>query len=400
MRIKTGMLLIVLFLILSLADAEVFKYQYNWGEKYKIKSEVNEAIYINGNYHHSAEILNKIAVEVTSVQADKGMLDASFSTSEKRKGNVEVYELSQEYHSLFWRDSKGKITIDHNYYMPVVRNVPLFTGKDIQPGETWYGDGWEVHDLRNGYGIQEPFRYPINVKYTYLGKGQKDGKVYDIISAYYTISYLTPGYFSQYRLYPVQITGYSDQTIFWDNKEGKPYAYEEEFSIRFNISSGDVYTFRGTARARMTESVRMDKVGLANAIKDRIDEENLKDMGVSITDKGVTITLSNIHFAPDSAEILDSEKQRLDLVAQKLKEYPGRDVIITGYTALAGTPAGRKKLSEERARVVAAYFIESGAKPREQIVIHGLGAENPIADNSTPEGMRQNRRVEITILEN
>ncbi len=400
MRRKISILLVLLSIGMSAVHGEVFKYQYRWGEKYKIKSEVNENVYVNGTYHHSAQILNKIAVEVTRVQDGKGLLDATFSTSEKRKGNVDVYELSQEYHSLFWRDSRGKISINARYFMPVVRDVPLFTSKDIKVGETWYGDGAEVHDLRNGYGIQEPFRYPIHVKYTYLGKGKKDGKEYDIISAYYNISYLTPASFKKYRLYPVQVTGYSDQTIFWNNKEGKPYSYEEEFSIRFTLSSGNVYTFRGTARATVIESLKMDKQRMVTDIQGSIDKENLKDINVSANDKGVTITLSNIHFSANSAVLLGSEKKKLALIADKLRKYPDRDVIITGYTALAGTPEGRKKLSLERARTVARYFIESGAKPREQIVIRGLGAENPVASNSTPEGMEKNRRVEVTILEN
>ncbi len=401
MRKKTTILLVLFLSALSAVYGEVFAYQYRWGEKYKIKSEVNENVYVNGRYHHGAQILNKISVEVTQVQEGKGLLDAVFSTSEKMKGDVDVYELSQEYHSLFWRDKRGKISMDARYYMPVVRDVPLFSGKDIsKAGETWYGDGAEVHDLRNGYGIQEPFRYPIHVKYTYLGKGKKDGKVYDIISAYYTISYVTPASFKKYRLYPLQVTGYSDQTIFWDNKEGKPYSYEEEFSIRFNLSSGNVYTFRGTARAEVTESQKMDKEGMVTDIQGSINKANLKDMKVSASDKGVTITLSNIHFSANSAVLLDSEKKKLALVGEKLKKYPRRDVVVTGYTALAGTPEGRKKLSRERAAAVARYFIESGVKPREQIVIRGLGADNPVADNSTPEGMKKNRRVEITILEN
>ena len=400
MRKRTGILLVLFLLGASLLSAEVFTYRYFRGEKYKIKSEVNEAVYINGQYHHTAEILNKISVEVVNADGGSGLLDASFSTSEKRRGNVDVYELSQEYHSIFKRDKHGKLDIDYRYYMPVVRDVPFFPDKEIKEGESWYGDGWEVHDLRNGYGIQEPFRYPIHVRYTYLGKGEKDGRTYDVITAYYNISYNTPDSFRRYRLYPVQVTGYSDQTIFWNSEEGKPYAYEEEFSIRFTLSSGDSYTFRGTAAAKVTASEKMNKELLADSLKNRIEQEKLSDMKVSVDDKGVTITLSNIHFKADSAEILDSEKKKLDLVAEKLREYPGRDVRITGYTALAGTPEGRKRLSEERARVVAAYFIESGAKPREQIVIRGLGAENPIADNSTPEGKQQNRRVEITILEN
>lgn len=400
MRKRTGILFVLFLLSVSLLSAEVFKYKYFRGEKYKIKSEVNESVYINGQYHHAAEILNKIAVEVISTEGGSGMLDATFSTSEKRKGNVDVYELSQEYHSLFQRDQYGKLTIDYQYFMPVVRDVPLFIEKDIKKGESWYGDGWEVHDLRNGYGIQEPFRYPIHVRYTYLGKGQKDGKTYDIFTAYYTISYNTPDSFRRYRLYPVQVTGYSDQTIFWNSDEGKPYAYEEEFSIRFIVSSGDSYTFRGTAGAKVTASEKMNKELLADSLKNRIEQEKLTDMSVTVDDKGVTITLSNIHFKADSAKILESERRKLDLVADKLKEYPGRDVLITGYTALAGTPEGRKTLSEERARVVAGYFIKNGVKPREQIVIRGLGAENPVADNSTPVGKQKNRRVEITILEN
>jgi outer membrane protein OmpA-like peptidoglycan-associated protein len=55
------------------------------------------------------------------------------------------------------------------------------------------------------------------------------------------------------------------------------------------------------------------------------------------------------------------------------------------------------QLSQERAAVIAKYLIDNKIRTSNQITIRGYGAERPIADNSTEEGMRQNRRVEITI---
>jgi len=75
-------------------------------------------------------------------------------------------------------------------------------------------------------------------------------------------------------------------------------------------------------------------------------------------------------------------------------------VLISGHTALAGTATARQKLSVERARAVAEALIRLGARAPEAITVTGFGAEKPVADNSTAEGMARNRRVEITILEN
>lgn len=69
----------------------------------------------------------------------------------------------------------------------------------------------------------------------------------------------------------------------------------------------------------MIESERLDKELLANSIKDRIQKENLSDMNVTVSDKGVTITLSNIHFMADSAKILDSEKRSWILLRINLR---------------------------------------------------------------------------------
>ena len=135
-------------------------------------------------------------------------------------------------------------------------------------------------------------------------------------------------------------------------------------------------------------------------IADSIDTESIADANVRSDEEGVTISFENIQFAPDSAELLPGEIQKVEWLAEILSRYPDRDILITGHTALAGTEAGRQTLSEERAETVGRLLIEMGARTRERIVYRGMGAREPIADNDTETGRRRNRRVEITILEN
>lgn len=380
--------------------AEEFSFRYRAGEKYKVLSEVEEEVYINGIYSHQAAILNRISVEVKDVRDGAGLLEGTFDTSEQRSGRVSVYELTNSYYSSFWRNEKGRYDIDPSYYMPVVRDVPVFPAGNIEVGESWKESGEEVHDLRYGYGIPVPLRLPFRANYRYLGKGEYKEKMYDLISVQYTVQHRTSEYFSRYSIYPVRISGFSDQLVYWDQEIGRPYAYTEQFSMIFTLSTGDEYEFTGTARAEITESLPMDRTRVAEDVQKRIDEGGVRDTRVSIDERGVTINLENIQFAPDSTELLPGEVEKLERVAEILSSYPDRHLLITGHTAMAGTPEGRERLSRERANAVAGFLLERGIRQPEEIVTGGKGAQEPIADNSTPEGMRRNRRVEITILEN
>jgi len=381
-------------------SAEEFLFRYRPGEKYKIVSEVEEEVFLNGQFSHMAEILNKISVEVKDVKDGKGRLEGSFVTSEKRGGRVSVYELQNTYYSSFERDRYGRYDIDPSYYMPVVRNVPVFPKKDMQKGDTWKETGEEVHDLRNGYGIPVPLRFPFQANYRYLGTGEYRGRNYDLISVNYTVRHRTSDYFRRFPLYPVRVSGFSDQLVYWDNEKGRPHAYNEQFSIIFALSNGDEYEFTGTARAEITESLPMDRDQVAEDVERQIEKDGVQDTRVSIDDRGVTINLEDIRFAPDSADLLRSEIGKLERIAEILRRYPDRHLLVTGHTALAGTAAGRRQLSLDRANTVAEFFLERGVRSPDQVLTEGKGATEPVADNDTPEGMRKNRRVEITILEN
>ena len=158
--------------------------------------------------------------------------------------------------------------------------------------------------------------------------------------------------------------------------------------------------YRGTAEAELIESADLDKEAADQEIAAYIDRLGLTDTSVRVVEEGIAISLENIQFAPDSAELLDTEKAKLDQITGILRRFGDRDILVGGHTALAGGEEGRMRLSRERAGAVADYLADQGARPPDRIVLRAYGAERPLGDNNTEEGRRRNRRVEITILEN
>ena len=116
------------------------------------------------------------------------------------------------------------------------------------------------------------------------------------------------------------------------------------------------------------------------------------------TPAGIRLSVRDIKFKADSADVLPGEKSRLDEIAEVLKLAPNSQFLIEGHTAAVGKPAGEQKLSEERAKNIAAELARRGI-PAANFICKGHGGNKPIASNSTNEGRAQNRRVEITILE-
>ena len=384
------------------ARAEEFLYKHEEGDRYRILSTVQEDVYIDRRLSHKAEILNRIAVEVTGMDGGRGHHKATFQTSERAAGVAvgqgRSFQWSREYESEFDRDRLGYLSIDSRYFMPVVRNVPVFPGKDLRVGERWSADGHEMHDFRDSFGIAQPYRIPFTANYVFLGEREWKGKSYPAFSVNYRI-FSEPRAVAG-RIWPRRIIGASDQTVYWDTEIGQPAAYEENFRMVFELSTGTTVEYRGRAEAEMIESKQMDKEKIAEEISGDIERLGIKDTSVRVVDEGITISLENIQFEADTARMLPGEREKLEMIAGILLRYQDRDILIGGHTALAGNEEGRMQLSIERASVVADYLIEKNVRSSDRIVVRGYGAERPIADNRSEEGMRKNRRVEITLLEN
>jgi len=386
--------------------AEDFLYKHRKGDRYRILSTVREDVLVNNRLSHQAEILNRIAVEVTDETEGKGKHQVTFQTSERavtRMGRQSSdvgmsYQWAREYESEFERDRLGRMTIDKKYFMPVVRDVPVFPGKNIQIGEAWTYEGHEVHDFRDSFGIPEPYRIPFTANYVYLGEREWKGKSYPAFSVKYNV--LTEPRAVRGRIWPKRIQGESDQVVFWDLDQGQAVAYNETFRYIFEFSDGRTIEYRGSAEAEIVESTIMDKEKIAEEIAEDINRLNIPDVTVRVEDEGITISMDNIQFQADTAIMLPGEREKLDKVVEILRRYQERDILVSGHTALAGTAEGRNRLSAERAAVVADHIIAQKARTPDRVVVRGYGADKPLGDNRTEEGRRKNRRVEITILEN
>jgi outer membrane protein OmpA-like peptidoglycan-associated protein len=385
--------------------SEEFLYKHETGDRYRSLSTVQEDVYIDRNLNHRAEILNRIAVEVVETEGGRGRHRAVFQTSERAVGlslnqdsGGRSFQWAREYESIFDRDALGYVTIDEKYYMPVVRNVPLFPGRDLKPGEKWTAEGHEMHDFRDSFGIADPYRIPFTAQYTFLGSRSWKGEIFPAFSVSYRI-FFEPDAVTGY-LWPARIIGSSDQIVYWDRDMGQPRAYEENFRMVFTLSNGRTVEYRGKAQAEILESFSMDREKIVEEITEDIERLGIENTSVRVVDEGVAISLENIQFEADTARMLPGEERKLDQIAEILLRYPDRDILVGGHTALAGSEAGRLSLSRERAAVAADYLIAKKVRTPDRIVVRGYGAERPVADNRTEAGRQKNRRVEITILEN
>jgi outer membrane protein OmpA-like peptidoglycan-associated protein len=104
---------------------------------------------------------------------------------------------------------------------------------------------------------------------------------------------------------------------------------------------------------------------------------------------------SGILFATNKAELNAASKASLTQFAGVLKENKDMDIAIYGHTDNTGSDAVNNPLSKNRAQSVSNYLKQQGVSASQIKTIDGQGSKNPVADNSTAEGRRQNRRVEV-----
>jgi outer membrane protein OmpA-like peptidoglycan-associated protein len=69
---------------------------------------------------------------------------------------------------------------------------------------------------------------------------------------------------------------------------------------------------------------------------------------------------------------------------------------VQGYTDSQGSTSFNQELSQRRADAVRTYLVSHGMAA-DRITAQGFGPGNPVADNASPEGRADNRRVEIVV---
>jgi outer membrane protein OmpA-like peptidoglycan-associated protein len=128
------------------------------------------------------------------------------------------------------------------------------------------------------------------------------------------------------------------------------------------------------------------------------DRGAMRGYGFRQTPRGAMLSLQEeVLFATDSATLRPGAVDKLRALAGYLRANPGVRVAIDGHTDSRGTDAHNDALSLRRADAVRTAFDRMGVT-RARFSVKGFGERQPVASNATVAGMRQNRRVEITLL--
>ena len=110
---------------------------------------------------------------------------------------------------------------------------------------------------------------------------------------------------------------------------------------------------------------------------------------------------ASIYFASGSYTISASDQAALTQLAQAAVGLTGYIVQVKGYADSTGNAAMNQQLSMDRAQAVVAYLLQNCNIPLRHIVAPGaMGIADPAAPNETPDGRKENRRVEVKVLVN
>ncbi len=125
-------------------------------------------------------------------------------------------------------------------------------------------------------------------------------------------------------------------------------------------------------------------------------EAQLKELDAKKTARGLVITLADVLFDTDKAELKSGGMRGVQKLADILKQYPQHNVLIEGFTDSTGNNSHNQELSDRRANAVRTALLDTGISA-DRIASRGYGQTFPVASNATAAGRQLNRRVEIIV---
>ena len=422
------------------------QFVYSGSQNYSLVERTDLRRYDNGKY------VGLMSREARSfIVCEDGVYDGDFFVHQDTVHNqkIVVNGIHDSIRSVFKISKDGTLTMIEDNGYPSFRSFPTFPAKKIQQGQSWQARAVRALDpLSKG----RTTRVPIYVEYTYLrDEVFGDQEVY-VLSARWATRY---GYS---EVDPngdpdlLRANGSNNATMYIRKADCAALVIRDSVDELYEFSDGSKVAFKGTISLFTEYPPAIDRTKLLPAInrvasadpgaggteskpaagatvasarsagskpatdsepRPPINEskwlEKVRVVGtaggagessvkIQETAGGIMLTLENLHFKPDSAQLLPGEAALLDKIASILKETGQNKLLVNGHTASVGNPSGEMALSVERSRSVAQELSKRGIAA-DKFICRGSGSKYPVADNSTKEGMAQNRRVEITILE-
>jgi outer membrane protein OmpA-like peptidoglycan-associated protein len=153
-----------------------------------------------------------------------------------------------------------------------------------------------------------------------------------------------------------------------------------------------------TANAEQRASGAESKASAAQASAADAKQQ-LADLQTKQTDRGMLVTLGDVLFEFNRADVKPGAQADLRKLAEYLRKNPTRSILIEGHTDSVGSAAANNTLSRRRADAVDMALVGMGMAAQRATAV-GYGEDYPVADNLTDTNRALNRRVEVYIAEN
>jgi outer membrane protein OmpA-like peptidoglycan-associated protein len=148
------------------------------------------------------------------------------------------------------------------------------------------------------------------------------------------------------------------------------------------------------ARAKAAEANKTAES--AEAVREKLRAQLNSVLQTSETARGLIVNMSDVLFDTAKYTLKPTTQVSLAKVAGILEAYPGLKVQVEGFTDSVGSDEYNQTLSQNRAATVKVFLVAQGVSPN-NITSQGFGKNDPVADNSTPSGRAQNRRVNMVV---
>ncbi len=136
------------------------------------------------------------------------------------------------------------------------------------------------------------------------------------------------------------------------------------------------------------------------AAVDAVHRADSLDSVVKGLDSYKSMANVTVTFGFDKAVLTKDDKEQLDTFAAQLGTAKSYILEVTGGTDSTGSAEYNYDLSQRRADAVVQYLASKYAIAAHRFYLIGIGKDKEVAPNTTAEGRKQNRRVEIQLLSN
>ncbi len=162
------------------------------------------------------------------------------------------------------------------------------------------------------------------------------------------------------------------------------------------VSQADAERDKIRLAARTEEADKSQRQVQDSEMRVRQLESQLNELNAKPTERGLVITLGDVLFDTNRAQLKSGGVREVQKLADALKQHPQRTVFIEGFTDSTGSESRNQELSEQRAIAVRNTLLNMGIAGN-RMTTSGYGKSFPVASNDTEAGRQLNRRVEIII---